>query len=284
MNVRITLALCATLSPTLLTVCAPSEEQDLGIGKASQKSYSIEYQSAKCDGKRIYRVRNTPSRVLTPVTWKMTGEIFLEWNLPACKNKEKACEWVEVIILTGEIDKGDTELGYGLNADECRDKPQAYVRGKPVNEERCGEKEEKQKPKFPPLETTIRGTVADIEGKEYAIDLTAKSEVKKSREPGLVELHYTLTLNKSLDSSIALFQAEPKTPLIVWHSADSKQYRDSLMNVRPTALTKKNPAASLTVKDVDERRVERRDKMLVLTVDKKKLASVSAPAYAPKED
>lgn len=101
-------------------------DEELPVGTTGQK-LKIQYQSARGRNTRVYRVRNTPHGILTPVRWKDERDVFMDTTLVKCRGDESG-EWVETTLTHGESQKGDSLLGYGVNQDEFTEKPTAYVR------------------------------------------------------------------------------------------------------------------------------------------------------------
>jgi hypothetical protein len=112
---------------------ACSVKTDFPIGVTNQNGYSFDYQSGKGAKCRRYRLRNEPGKVLTPTVWKDQSETFLDVDLAAC-SAGAVCPWVSAVKISGtEPDQGETMLSYGVNKDECTDKPDAF-RKRPVSE------------------------------------------------------------------------------------------------------------------------------------------------------
>jgi len=143
-------------------------KDSLKIGLTNQGGYAFNYQSRKGDGCRLYRVRNTPGHLLTPVIWEDEHEIFFSPDLPECPATAKDCgEWVETTLTdTKPPIKGETSLGYGgPNRDEYKDKPDAF------------RKDASKHGGFPALFTAVRGVLADSHQKPLQVDISVKSVV-----------------------------------------------------------------------------------------------------------
>lgn len=67
------------------------------IGTANQGGYIFNYQSSRGNECRVYRLRNTPGKLLTPTRWNDSQELFLDVNLPECK---KDCPWTEAVKIS----------------------------------------------------------------------------------------------------------------------------------------------------------------------------------------
>src|SRR5947207_2579995 len=54
-------------------------------GSTNQGGYSFNFQSNHGKDCRVYRVQNRPGRLLTPVLWKDSREIYIKTNLLECE-------------------------------------------------------------------------------------------------------------------------------------------------------------------------------------------------------
>lgn len=150
--------------PVLRSNCP--EKDRMPIGVANQGGYVFNYQSARGDECRVYRIQNTQGKLLTPALWKDSSEVFLDVNLPECK-KGAECPWTEAIKISSfEVRKGDTVLSYGVNKDEYRDTPGAF---------RKTDKEMRHEAFI----TRLRGVVMDAEHKTHKIDVEVESSAKR---------------------------------------------------------------------------------------------------------
>src|SRR5262249_4366897 len=129
--------------------------------------YAFNYQSRKGDGCRLYRVRNTPGHVLTPVIWQDNQEIYLQPDLPDCPSTASDCGiWFETTLTdTKPPIKGEASLSYRLNRDEFKDQPDAF------------RKDVSKHAGFPALSTAVRGVLADANHKPLKLDISVTSTV-----------------------------------------------------------------------------------------------------------
>ncbi len=99
----------------------------LPIGIATQGGYRFEYESGHSAHCRVYRVRNTSGKVLTPVLRRDDRETFLDVDIPACP-ATASCRWIDSRIIGASPPLTDkSKLGYGINKDEYHDEPDAFL-------------------------------------------------------------------------------------------------------------------------------------------------------------
>jgi len=176
----------------------------LPIGLANQGGYSFNYQSGRGRDCRVYRLRNTPGGVLTPVRWREPGEVFIDQELAACTRRASTCPWMEAIKISSRAVTGRTTVSYGVNKDEYSDYPDAYRRGTgPAT--------------FAPLVTILRGTTAGAAGQPVEIEIRV---ISTAQGGAVLRLQYEITL---IRSSVGAFELvapgrRPKGFGIVWES------------------------------------------------------------------
>jgi hypothetical protein len=257
--------------PTYSQSVACSVKTDLPIGVTNQNGYSFDYQSGKGAKCRRYRLRNEPGKVLTPTVWKDQSETFLDVELAAC-SAGAVCPWVRAVKISGtEPDQGETTLSYGVNKDECTDKPDAF-RKKPVSGSL-----------FDPIVTIIEGIVADPSGKAMEIKLQATSTLQRDPD-GLFTLTYDIQVLKSMEKFRLLWPTETggegNAYGVQWDSAVSKALFDKLKGQKWSTFEDTAPRlrAVIQAKDVE---IDERG-LLALYKGNRKISATTAPAYKPK--
>jgi hypothetical protein len=254
--------------------CVPKES--LKIGLTNQGGYAFNYQSRKGDGCRLYRVRNTPGHLLTPVIWEDEHEIFFSPDLPECPATVKDCgEWVETTLTdTKPPIKGETSLGYGgPNRDEYKDKPDAF------------RKDVSKLPAFPPLFTRIRGVLADKEHRPLQLDISVRSVVSGNAPE--YRLSYVIKVTGDFDFQIMKPNSFPPSGRlgILWSAAASPEFLEALPKAKWTKEPKEGKYTRVvTVEDIPAKSVSLVDdkkEVLALLEGDTRLTSTTAPAYRP---
>lgn len=235
----------------------------LPIGLARQGGYAFNYQSGRGPNCRVYRLRNMPGGLLTPVRWRDRGEIFIDQNLAACTKETRTCPWMEAIKISSRAVTGRTTISYGVNKDEYSDYPDAYRRGELAA--------------FAPLVTILRGITASAAGEPVEIEIRVVSTVQAG---AVLRLQYEIML---IRSSVGAFEyvAPGKRPEgfgIVWESPTSSWFLDYIGSVRRLAIGSPRSVATSTTAPllVDSSR------LVVMQRDREILAT-TAPAYKPRE-
>ena len=253
--------------------CVPTDS--LKIGLTNQGGYAFNYQSRKGNGCRLYRVRNTPGHVLTPVIWEDEHEIFFSPDLPDCPSTAKDCgEWVESTLTdTKPPIKGETSLGYGFNRDEFKDKPDAF------------RKNVSKEPAFPPLFTAIRGVLADSKHQPLQIDISVKSVVSGTAPD--YRLSYVVKVSGDFAFEILKPNAfpEPGRLGIRWSAAASPEFLEALPKAKWTKETKEGkPTHVVTIEGIPAKSVsliDEKKEVLALFQGDTRLTATTAPAYRP---
>lgn len=263
-----------TTLATLVLMGVPSDSecklQDLTqIGKTNQGGYQIQYQSGVGNGCRIYRVRNSPGGVLSPVKWEDDNEIFLNVDLSACNQANNSCTWVESIKLSEDkIHRMNSQLSYGVNKDEFKEKITAY-RSKPP------ETEVAERPR--PLITILRGTVMRQNNEPLSFNIGVKSEIGDIKGNGV---KYTFeVLGKDFNQyqiQVSGTENKEKNGLgILWEIPADKSLNQKL-NIEPVKVSRET---KYSVNSDFNRYKIQRSLLLSIVEGEKKLVSTSAPAY-----
>jgi hypothetical protein len=253
--------------------CVPKDS--LTIGLTNQGGYSFNYQSRKGDGCRLYRVRNTPGHVLTPVIWEDEHEIFFSPDLPDCPSTAKDCGiWLETTLTdTKPPIKGETSLGYGLNRDEFKDKPDAF------------RKDVTKHAGFPALFTAIRGVLADSNHQPLQLDISVRSVVSGNAPD------YRLSYVMKITGDFAFEILKPNALAsrgrvgILWSAAASPEFLEALSKAKWTKESKEGkPTHVVTVEGIPAKSVslvDEKREVLALFQGEKRLTATTAPAYRP---
>jgi hypothetical protein len=244
---------------------------DLPIGSTNQNGYSFDYQSGKGAKCRRYRLRNEPGKVLTPTVWKDDSETFLDVDLAAC-SAGGACPWVHAVKISGtEPIQGQTTLSYGVNKDECTDKPDAF------------RKKLASGSLFDPIITIIEGIVADPKGKAMEIKLQATSTLQRD-EDGIFTLTYDIEVLKSMEKFRFLWPKETggegEAYGIRWTSPASRALFDKLKGQEWSKFEENAPRVKAVIRAKDVEIDERG--LLALYKGSQQIAATTAPAYKPK--
>lgn len=277
MRVFTTLSVLAVLLSFFCSVSLAKDEDDDGetlpIGETSQK-LKFQYQSEKKKGSRIYRVRNTPKGLLTPVLWKLKEETFIDVTLPKCEEMGPG-DWVETIVTTSLIGKGETSLSYGLNKDEFTDMPLAFIREQPKAADK-----KRDTPRR--LATRIKGSIVDSRQRTIYIDVEVSSELV--REVGELRVKYGFSFGPRTEA-VLLDTGNKKTYgsdlRLVWESPAQKAFNEGLKQWDGKKLDETTRGVSVRLKDF--RSVKVVEKRLLIMQGEKKIASVTAPAHFPED-
>jgi len=248
--------------------CKTKEKTPIGL--TNQGGYSFNYQSGKGQNCRVYRLRNTPGRLQTPVRWKDEQEVFHDCDLLEC-SVGSVCPWIESILPSYQpIKVGKTTLSYGVNKDEYKDQPDAY------------QKKPEKITKFPPLTSILRGIVADAEKKPFELAIQVYSSVEGIRPYRLI--YVMAIVGKSRDFQIlrpGIFPAHPLSPVLIWEAAASNLFFEYLSRrgIRELSAKLGKIVVDISAKDIHLEEA----KMLVVIQGNKRIAAITAPAYKPKD-
>lgn len=252
--------------------CVP--KATLKIGLANQGGYVFNYQSRKGDGCRLYRVRNTPGHLLTPVLWEDENEIFLSPDLPECSRNSQDCgTWFETILTDVKPPKqGETSLKYGFNRDEYNDKPDAYRKG--VSKQGT----------FAPLRTIMRGVLADSNHRPLRLEVSVTSLVSGNKPP----YRFTYVIKVMGDFAFEIlkpnaFPTSEERIGVIWNAAASPEFFEALQKSdlsKPPEQTRTVTVDGISAKSVSV--VDQKEQVLVLLRGKNRLTAATAPAYRPE--
>lgn len=253
--------------------------ESLPTGLVNKGGYSFNYDSSKGEECRIFRLRNTPKAVLTPVLWRGNRETLIDVSIPACEND---CESFQAIQIGGPIFKDRSTLSFGINKDEHEEEPQTYLRP---------QRTQSQSKQLSPFRTILRGVLADAQGKEFEIEIGVASYVHGVRP---YKLSYEMWLGEGNDSSTRLAILRPDTfpesgsaMGVLWEAVTIKQVSQYLEEaaISEIYVTPKEPGqvshleASFTA---DAVKLDDSAK-LILFQGKKAIASSTAPLYRPAD-
>jgi hypothetical protein len=106
--------------------CSVAESLPVPPAEAREGGFAFLFESlggTAVDGRActVYRLRNLPGSPPTPVRWVAGSEVLVDVARLARCSSDAECAWLEVArYFDGGYVGGDTEIGYGLNADSFR--------------------------------------------------------------------------------------------------------------------------------------------------------------------
>ena len=151
----------------------PAEAREGGFGFVYESLGGTAVDGRACT---VYRLRNLAGSPPTPVRWVAGSEVLVDVaRLSRCGTDEE-CVWFEVArYFDGGYVGGDTEIGYGLNADSFRHaSPGLVAIGFPDVGAAAAT-----------VGTELVGTVLDAQERPAVLDLVVKSRLERGDE-GLV--------------------------------------------------------------------------------------------------
>jgi hypothetical protein len=217
-SLKVAFAALLLSSPLVCSsVAALAADYDAYPVGTTGKKIKINYQSGRRGQSRFYSVRNTAKGLLTEVLWSGRGETFIDCTLPKCPGEEPST-WVIAVIPTTDMAKGKTKLGYGANADQYEDEPEAFVRAAGKSDAGAG------KMKAPPLRTSFIGDIADSQKKTISVSMIVESVALPGQDDTFV-LQYRITNARGKETPLALNDEDRKAlhPVLVWESASTKK-------------------------------------------------------------
>jgi hypothetical protein len=256
--------------------CASSAEeckivQEKSVGSTAQGGYSFDYYSGRGRNCRVYKLRNHPGRLKTPVLWRSGAEVFLGVILNTCLGSAKACDWIAISKPSWKP-YGDTSLlSYGLLKDEYEEKPETYVEA---------QRQASVGGDVRPLITTISGPITDAAGESVQIGIRVTSHATRNAENAF-QLKYVFTqLPNGAETEIGTTEtrAEGAGITLVWQSVESPSFVSSLAKIETRKLR-----PELTVEIVSPS-IEVSWNQLILEQRGKPILTTTAPAYRSKEN
>lgn len=249
-------------------------DRPIGPGITRQGGYSFQYQSTTRAGYCVgYQLRNNPGKVWTPAIWKQGDEILIDANLPECA-MERDCEWVSVVkTIADPTSSGGTVLSYGINKDEFKDHPAAYVIQPP----------ERRSAAVGELQTVIEGLVADDDHRKIRIGVRVTSAVKPPGPEGYRLVYFFERLGDSVDLSVLASPSEnrPDAVALVLDSGGSEAFANAMRKVSQSVLTSGRSYAQV---EVEARGLPMiRSRLLAIYRGSKPIASTTARLYVPAE-
>ena len=98
------------------------------VTSTNQGGYSFDYYSILGSNCRLFRVRNHPGGLKTPVLWKSSAEVFFDVILAECPASAANCRWIEVSKSAWKPYEDKTLLTCGVNRDEYKEEPEAFAK------------------------------------------------------------------------------------------------------------------------------------------------------------
>jgi len=246
---------------------------NLPVGVENQGGYAFDYQSGKGDICRVYRLRNMPGRLQTPVLWKDRREVFMDLSLPECAAKS-ACQWDTVVRISADSSRvGKSTLSYGLNRDEFTDDPDAYrseLVSKPT--------------RLPPLITIFGGVVPDGRRNPHRIAIQLSSYAfAKGAEP--YTLRYEIEITGMSEAMRLLRPATARDSGsglgLIWHAAASDSFFRYLERNRLTDLLPGGDKSKV-IFEIQATEIEVEEfQLLEVLAGGDVIAATTAPAYRP---
>jgi hypothetical protein len=243
----------------------------LPAGLERQGGYSFDYQSGQGANCRIYRLRNEPGQVRTPVDWRDTRdevkEVLFDGDLADCP-KAATCPWVEEIkVSTVSSETGETNLGYGVPKDQYTDKVGAYR-----------QKLAKQAG-FPSFTTILQGVIGGRIAKQHQVAIAVSSSVSGS---GPFHLNYRIELVGESEplGTIAKVANDGELLSFDWQAASTPTFLEKL---RTKSRQLSQSSAPLEIEfSVSDVTLEK-SAIVVIYEGDSAIAATTAPAYRPKE-
>jgi hypothetical protein len=155
-------------------------------GAVNDSGYAFEFQSQEGENCRVYRIKNTPGKPLTPVKWSDQDTVFIDTNLPACGPKA-SCDWITAVQYSLASNRSHTEIGYGINKDQHKTQSPAYVEAKLTAI------------KFAPQQPfgSVYGSITDLAGNSVPVDFSFRTP----RTTTSGQLAFDVLLGKTQTSS-----------------------------------------------------------------------------------
>jgi len=189
-------------------------------GSTNQGGYAFEYESYSGTGPtgacRMYRLRNAPGRLYTPVRWKDSGEIWFDTALPGCP-AGTVCPVLDVVKQSIRVQDGRSSLSYGVNKNEYSEDPSAFKRHQ-------GESLAGLSGELPRFVTTVSGVIADAEQRPLPISIRVASYARGAKGP--FDFGYEFETGPfASDFSIDLMQKNPRTSFnVTWSATSSEEF------------------------------------------------------------
>lgn len=123
----------ATSPDDVVLQCRIVDRLPAAEAEVDQGGFAFTYQSVAGsleDGRSctVYRLRNLPGRPPTPVRWRAGDEVLVDAARLARCADAVACDWLEVArYFEGEVEAGETQLSFGLNADSFHHQDRGLV-------------------------------------------------------------------------------------------------------------------------------------------------------------
>ena len=245
------------------------------VTSTNQGGYSFDYYSILGSNCRLFRVRNHPGGLKTPVLWKSSVEVFFNAILAECPASAANCGWIEVSKSAWKPYEDKTLLTYGVNRDEYKEEPEAFCEA---------QRQPTLKESLLPMITSIIGSIGDADGKPVVLGIRVSSSVAEISNDGFKIRYVISALPKAspfvIGSSQTSADLDDKTATIIWEAVDSSTFLQQLSKAETKRL---EPGATLTI-DVPARKVEVGWQSLIVMKDGKRIFTTTAPAYKPKPE
>jgi len=252
-------------------------------GSTNQGGYVFEYESYSGTGPtgacRLYRLRNTPGKLYTPVLWKDSGEIWFDTALPACP-AGSICPSIDVMKQSLRVEDGGSTLTYGVNKNEYSEAPSAFKRHQ-------NEKFVALSGNAYPFVTTISGVIADANGRPIQISIRVASFVETGAKGELespINFGYRFETGPRAENlfSIDLAQQDPKAAYrISWGATSTSAFKAAATAEELKWLSGPEQRAHVSF---SSRSVTLNDQeKLIITQGTTPIFVTTASAYVPKE-
>lgn len=243
------------------------------VGTATQGGYQFDYESATGNNCRLYRARNGPGKVMTPMLWEHGPDTLLDVDLADCAGRS-SCPWVSSVKVWGSpATTTETVLGFGVNRDQYKEKPDAFTRQQPAEAR-----------KLLPFISSLFGSVADTPKSSVNVGVEVTSEAKRRGGPGSdYVLVYSIRLLDGSDP-LRLLASRPREGQelsIVWEAAQGEAYARQLTakNAADLLPKERNVVVEVQAKDI----VVEESKVMAVYKGSRRIAATTAPAYRPKD-
>ena len=247
--------------------------QDRPTGTTQQGGYAFDYYSAMGSNCRIYKLRNHPGKLKTPVRWKAAGEILVDAILAECPSSSKSCDWLEIVKPSWKPYGDKTQLGYGVNKDEYVENPESFADAQRQGATTAG---------LEPIITSVSGPIQDAEGKPLFIAIRVAS-IASRESAGYFKLKYAISslpggASFKVDSVKRLTKSYASAISAVWESAEDETFLRQLGKKEDNTVV---PEGTLYI-ETEAKEVEVSWKTLSLMQGGQPIFTTTAPAYRSK--
>jgi hypothetical protein len=249
--------------------CQPTKHNP--IGSTNQGGYNFDYYSGAARECRLFKLRNHPGKLETPVIWKSPAEVFIDTILAKCPSSAKTCDWIEITKTTwNQAYNAQTDLSYGLNKDSYHERPLAFCEPQLQNGQSGG---------LSPMITSISGVISDRQNKPITVHFDVSSTAEKNADG--IQFQYAVRAGEgNVPMKVSASQSRKESGYVVtWEAAESPAFLEQFSHLETKDL---RPGSAILVKTV-KHGIKLVLKPLAIWQDGKPIFSTTAAAYSPKE-